>query len=69
MSNISISDSSEVGDFINVQPILDDKKYNLLINPYKPTTSYNFKNDMQLNSKCPFNLKYLDTYDWDDLFT
>lgn len=63
-TSISTFDFSDVGDFINVHPIPFGNKYNLLINPYTPNTSYNFKNNMQLNFKCPFNLKYLDAYDW-----
>ncbi|XP_025417879.1 52 kDa repressor of the inhibitor of the protein kinase-like [Sipha flava] len=53
----SIYDSSDVGDFIDIHPIPEDKKYSLLINPYKPTINYNFKNDMASNSKRAFNLK------------
>ncbi|XP_026819188.1 52 kDa repressor of the inhibitor of the protein kinase-like [Rhopalosiphum maidis] len=63
-TNIIIYNSSDVGDFINIHPIPEDKKYSLLTNPYKPTINYNFKNDMASNSKRAFNLKYLEMYDW-----
>ncbi|XP_026819533.1 52 kDa repressor of the inhibitor of the protein kinase-like [Rhopalosiphum maidis] len=56
-TNIIIYNSSDVGDFINIHPIPEDKKYSLLTNPYKPTINYNFKNDMASNSKRAFNLK------------
>lgn len=36
---------------VHIRPILNNKQYSLLINPYRPATSYNLKNYMLLNFK------------------
>ncbi|XP_022171793.1 uncharacterized protein LOC111034753, partial [Myzus persicae] len=63
-SNSNIPDFLDVGAFINVRPIADYLKYKLLKFPFKPTSCYNFKNDMIPGAKRGFSVGCLDKYDW-----
>ncbi|CAH1994424.1 unnamed protein product [Acanthoscelides obtectus] len=58
------SDSKDIGNFLNNSSSIPDKqKYDLLISPYRPPPTYDFKKDVESNKR-PFIHKWLNQYDW-----
>lgn len=55
---------NDLGHFIETySQISEDKKFDLLTNPWKPSKHYNFKNDVE-DSKRPFLYKWFSQYPW-----
>ena len=57
------AEKTDVGNFISTNVIDDVVKYNILVNPFTPSTSYNFKEDA-LEENRVFRREWLQTYDW-----
>lgn len=51
---------NDIGNYLTIVNIDDDVKFDILCNPWVPSTSYNFKNDLKLENGRPFRHIWLE---------
>lgn len=64
VDHTNVLSNNDLGHFIETySQISEDKKFDLLTNPWMPSKHYNFKNDVE-DSKRPFLFKWFSQYPW-----
>lgn len=59
----TVGQPEDIGNFVHSSSLQDKQKYDLLRSPYTPSSTYDFKQDVEPNKR-PFIHKWLDQYDW-----